>query len=87
MKDYRFPAVSEFRRVLTPATPWARRERLEKGARVNIRISAEEKVEVEEYASLFGLSISGYLIRLHRLAVAIQGARSRKGRRSSPKVN
>lgn len=76
----RFPAASELRQALTPATPWAVRDRAEKTDRVNVRISPEEKAEMAKTAEALGLGVSEYLLRLHRLTVAIQGGQ--KDRRS-----
>jgi hypothetical protein len=68
--------------MLTPATPWAERDRAEKTDRVNVRISPAEKAEMAETAERFGLGVSEYLLRLHRLTVAIQGLRPRSTRAS-----
>lgn len=74
-----FPTRAEIRRVLTPATPWAERDRAEKTDRVNVRISPGEKAEMAQTAERFGLGVSQYLLRLHRLTVAIsEGGRGRK---------
>ena len=54
-------------------TPWAVRDRAEKTDRVNVRISPAEKAEIAKTAEAFGLGMSEYLLRLHRLTVAIQG--------------
>jgi hypothetical protein len=77
-RKLRFPQASEVRRHFTPATPWAERDRAEKTDRVNVRISPDEKVEMAETAEKFGLGVSEYLLRLHRLTVAIQSSRSRR---------
>jgi hypothetical protein len=79
--DPRFPGRLELRRTLTPTTPWAQRDRLPKGERVNVRISSDEKAEMAETAAAFGLGVSEYLLRLHRLTVAIQGRQRRRGSR------
>lgn len=73
----RLPEASEIRRVLTPATPWAERDRAEKTDRVNVRISPDEKAEMAKTADALGLGVSEYLLRLHRLTVAIQGRKRR----------
>jgi hypothetical protein len=74
----RFPKPAEVRKTLTPATPWAERDRAEKTDRVNVRISPAEKVEMAETAEAFGLGVSEYLLRLHRLTVAIQSRRPKR---------
>jgi len=76
--DLRLPRPVELQRGLTPATPWAVRDRAEKTDRVNVRISPEEKAEIALTAEAFGLGMSEYLLRLHRLTVAIQGRRRPK---------
>lgn len=80
-KKLRFPQASEVQRHFTPATPWAERDRAEKTDRVNVRISPAEKAEMATTADGFGLGVSEYLLRLHRLTVAIQGEQPAKGRR------
>jgi predicted DNA binding CopG/RHH family protein len=75
-----FPQASEIRRHFRPATPWAERDLLPKGDRVNVRVSSTEKVEMAQTAEAFGLGVSEYLLRLHRLTVAI-GHGGRIGRR------
>lgn len=77
----RLPGAADIRRVLTPATPWAERDRAEKTDRVNVRISPDEKAEMAETAEAFDLDVSEYLLRLHRLTVAIQDERLSKARR------
>jgi Mobilization protein NikA len=79
----RFPTGPELRRVLTPTTPWAERDRAQKTDRVNVRISPSEKAEMAQTAERFGLGVSEYLLRLHRLTVAIQERRGNR-RKSSP---
>jgi Mobilization protein NikA len=74
----RFPTGPEVRRELRPVTPWAERDRAQKTERVNVRISPEEKAEMAETAEAFGLGVSEYLLRLHRLTVAIQGERRKR---------
>lgn len=74
---FRFPTSKDMARTLTPETPEAQRDRLEKSDRVNLRISPEEKAEMAATAEAFGLGVSEYLLRLHRLTVAIQGRRGR----------
>lgn len=76
----RFPNASELKKALTPATPWAERDRLQKDETVNFRVAGEEKREMAAVAASFGLSVSEYLLRLHRLTVAIHGRT--KGNRS-----
>lgn len=76
--DSRFPRAVELRRTLAPSTPWAERDRAEKTDRVNVRISPAEKAEMAQTAESFGLGVSEYLLRLHRLTVAIQGRRRPK---------
>lgn len=73
----RLPQAAEIPRDLTPATPWPERGRAEKTDRVNVRISPDEKAEMAATAESFGLGVSEYLLRLHRLTVAI-GRRERK---------
>jgi hypothetical protein len=70
----RFPKAAELRRTLTPATPWAQRDRLPKDGRVNLRVSSEEKAEMAAAAEEFGLNVSEYLLKLHRVATAIKAA-------------
>jgi hypothetical protein len=62
--------------VLRPAIPSAGRDQLPKTNRVIFAVSPGEKREMQETASGFGLTLTDYMIRLHRLTVAIQG---RKG--------
>lgn len=82
----RFPNPSELKKTLTPATPWTGRDRLPKDETVNFRVAAEEKREMATVAASFGLGVSEYLLRLHRLAVAIQGVEeARQARRGLPK--
>lgn len=82
----RFPNASELRKTLTPATPWAGRNRLPKDGTVNFRVAADEKREMGTVAASFGLSVSEYLLRLHRLTVAIHGVEeARQARRGLPK--
>ena len=80
MTDRRLPRPAELKKALTPATPWAQRERLPKDQRVNIRVSQEEKDEMATTAEAFGLGVSEYLLRLHRLTVAIQGGEASRQR-------
>ncbi len=77
-KKLRFPEAAEVRRHFTPAMPWAERDRAEKTDRVNLRISPAEKAEMAQTADRFGLGVSEYLLRLHRLTVAIQEHRERR---------
>jgi hypothetical protein len=73
----RYPKAAEVRKTLTPATPWADRDRAPKTDRVNVRISLAEKAEMAQMAESFGLGVSEYLLRLHRLTVAIRGSQRR----------
>jgi hypothetical protein len=59
--------------VLHPVTPSAVRDRLAKSARIAFQLAPAEKREIAETASAFGLTVTDYLLRLHRLTVAIQG--------------
>jgi len=70
----RLPTGAELRRALTPATPWAARDRVPKDGRVNLRVSTEEKAEMAAAADEFGLNVSEYLLKLHRVATAIKAA-------------
>jgi predicted DNA binding CopG/RHH family protein len=58
--------------------PWAVRDRLPKDERVNLRVSSEEKEEMAATAESLGLDLTEYLIRLHRLTVAIQDERGNR---------
>ena len=78
--DRRFPKAVELRRALTPTTPWADRDRLPKDDRVNVRVSSTEKVEMTEAAESLGMDLSGYLIKLHRIATAMKGTGGRRRR-------
>jgi hypothetical protein len=73
----RFPNAAELRQVLTPATPGrsaiARRKRI-----ASTSGSPEEEAEMARTAEAFGLGVSEYLLRLHRLTVAI--GHGRRGR-------
>jgi hypothetical protein len=66
--------------VLRPVTPGLVRDRLAKSSRVTFLVSAQEKREMQETAAAFGLTLTDYMIRLHRLTVAI-GSRRPTGRR------
>jgi hypothetical protein len=78
MSKQRLPQAAEITRVLTPATPWAQRDRAEKSEQVKFRISPDEKAEMARTADALGLGVSEYLLRLHRLTVAIRGPRRGK---------
>lgn len=73
----RFPRPAELKKTLTPATPWAERDRLKKTSRVNLRVAPEERAEMAAMAEAFGMDLSAYLLRLHRLTVSIQGGERR----------
>lgn len=65
--------------TLRPVTPSTIRDRLAKTARIAFQLSPAEKEEIASTASGFGLTVTDYLLRLHRLTVAIQA--NRGGRR------
>ena len=69
----RFPQAAEIQRDLTPATRWPERGLTEKTDRVNVRIYPDEKAGIAATPESFGLGVSEYLLRLHRLKVAISG--------------
>ncbi len=71
---------SETRWFPRPTTPLVERHREGKTGRVNVGISPDEKAEMVSTAEAFGLSVSEYLLRLHRLTVAIQAGRERGAR-------
>lgn len=79
MSKQRLPQAAEITRALTPTTPWAERDRAEKSDQVKFRISPAEKTEMAATAEAFGLGVSEYLLKLHRLTIAIQ---RRSGKRS-----
>jgi Mobilization protein NikA len=63
-----------FERELTPEETWASRERRRKTDRITIRVAAEEKKEMEREAALLGLGLSAYILKIHRVLIAIRAA-------------
>jgi hypothetical protein len=65
----------DLEQVLRATTPSAVRDQLAKTDRLDVRLSAAEKREIQETAQAFGLTATDYVLRLHRLTVAIHGRR------------
>jgi hypothetical protein len=63
-----------FERELTPDTTWAERERRPKTTRIILRASPEEKAEMEREAESMGISLAAYILKIHRVLVAMRGA-------------
>jgi hypothetical protein len=63
-----------FQRELTPDTTWAERERRPKTDRIILRVSPEEKAEMAREADALGVSLAGYILRIHRTLVALREA-------------
>jgi hypothetical protein len=64
--------------ILTPEMPSAIRDQLPKTERVTFLVSTAEKREMQALASAFGLTLTSYFARLHRLTAAIHGAKKRR---------
>lgn len=63
-----------FQAELTPEETWAARERRPKNDRIILRVSSEEKREMEKEADALGVGLSGYVLRLHRVLIAMREA-------------
>ena len=63
-----------FERELSPDTTWAERERRPKTDRIILRVSEQEKVEMKREADALGISLSAYLVKIHRVLIAMRGA-------------
>jgi hypothetical protein len=75
----------ELESVLSPVTSSAVRDQLAKNERLDVRLSAAEKREIQETARGFGLTTTDYVLRLHRLTVAIQATKRRGRAMKTPK--
>ena len=61
-------------RVLSAVSPESAEESPRRTERINLRVTADEKVAIEEMASYLNLTVTQYLIMLHRQAMeAIEG--------------
>jgi hypothetical protein len=63
-----------FERELTPEATWAERERRPKDNRIILRVAGAEKREMKKEAESLGLGLSAYVLRLHRLLIAMREA-------------
>jgi hypothetical protein len=63
-----------FARELTPEVTWAERERRPKTDRIILRVSPEEKAEMAKEAEAMGLSLAAYILKIHRVLIAMRGA-------------
>ncbi|HEV8232753.1 MAG TPA: hypothetical protein VGQ75_10440 [Thermoanaerobaculia bacterium] len=68
----------DLEQVLKATTPSAVRDQLAKTDRLDVRLSAAEKKEIQETAQGFGLTATDYVLRLHRLTIAIGHGRRRR---------
>ncbi len=59
-------------------TPAGYEQALRKSDRVNFAVTPQEKAEIKRAATRYGLTVTEYLLRLHRLA---EGRAARAGQR------
>jgi hypothetical protein len=64
--------------TLPPIAPAAVRGRLAKSARVVFQVSPAEKREIAETASGFGMTMSEYMLAVHRLFRKLSGGKTPK---------
>jgi Mobilization protein NikA len=64
----------QFERELTPEETCAERERRPKDGRITLRVSGEEKKEMEREADALGLGLSAYILKIHRVLIAMREA-------------
>jgi hypothetical protein len=70
--------ASELGAVLHRVTPDSVRDSLAKTARVVFQISPAEKREIQETASGFSMTMSEYLVQVHRLFRRLTGGKTPK---------
>jgi hypothetical protein len=64
----------QFERELTPDAMWAERERRPKTGRIILRVSPEEKAEMAKEAESMGIPLAAYILKIHRVLVAMREA-------------
>ncbi len=52
--------------------------------RINFLVTPAEKAEIEETAQFFGLTVTDYMLRLHRLTRALLESRRKRARAKEP---
>lgn len=69
MNDLTRKRLDDLAKALADVSPSRLDTLTKKSERVNIRVTATEKVEMQETAESLGLSLSEYLSALHRFAM------------------
>ena len=67
-KSKRKKPAADLRAVLSGVQGLGQVRSNQKSASIIFRVTAEEKEEIREVAERFGLSVSAYLLDLHRIA-------------------
>lgn len=72
------PGRKSLESALPPVAPAAVRDRLAKTARVVFQVAPAEKREIQETASGFSMTMSEYLVSIHRLFRKLSGGKTPK---------
>ena len=67
-KSKRKKQAANLRAALTDVQGLGKGRSIQKDTAIIFRVSAEEKAEIRDVAERLGLSVSGYLLELHRIA-------------------